>query len=57
MLFQTIQSGGVLRFRNRIWIGNDTVLQTQLISAMHSSAVGKHYGVPVTYSRLKQYFY
>ena len=35
-------SGGVLRFYNRIWIGNDKALQTQLISAMHSSAVGGH---------------
>lgn len=50
-------SGGILRFYNRIWIGNDKALQTQLISAMHSSAVGGHSGIPVTYSRLKQYFY
>lgn len=50
-------SGGVLRFKNRIWIGNDKALQSQLISAMHSSTLGGHSGIPVTYSKLKQYFF
>ena len=50
-------SGGVLRFKNRIWIVNDKALQSQLISAMHSSALGGHSGIPVTYSKLKQYFF
>ena len=49
-------SGGVLRFKNRIWVGNNTSLQSQLISAMHTSALGGHSGIPVTYSKLKQYF-
>ena len=49
-------SGGVLQFKNRIWVGNDTSLQSQLISAMHTSALGGHSGIPVTYSKLKQYF-
>ena len=50
-------SGGVLRFKNCIWIGNDKALQSQLISAMHSFALGGHSGIPVTYSKLKQYFF
>jgi len=49
-------SGGVLQFKNRIWVGNDTSLQSQLISTMHTSALGGHSGIPVTYSKLKQYF-
>lgn len=31
---------GVLRYRNRIWIGNSTSIQTRLISAFHDSAMG-----------------
>lgn len=31
---------GLLRFKGRIWIGNNAVLQQQLIKHMHSSPVG-----------------
>ena len=50
-------SAGVLRYKNRIWIGADKNLRQQVISAMHSSALGGHSGIPVTYNRLKQYFF
>jgi hypothetical protein len=50
-------SGGVLRFKNRLWVGNDLGLQQQLIAAMHSSALGGHSGIPATYNKLKQFFY
>jgi hypothetical protein len=46
----------ILRYRNRIWVGNDTALQQRLISEFHSSAWGGHSGVPVTHMRLKQCF-
>jgi hypothetical protein len=48
---------GVLRFKNRIWVGNDPSLQKQLLAEMHNSPLGGHSGVPVTYSRLKHYFH
>lgn len=47
---------GLLRYKSRIWVGNDAALQSQLIESLHSSAVGGHSGVPVTYRRLKQLF-
>jgi hypothetical protein len=50
-------SGGVLMFKNRLWVGNDMGLQQQLIAAMHSSALGGHSGIPATYNKLNQFFY
>lgn len=47
---------GILRYKNRVWIGQNTTLQSQIIAAFHDSAVGGHSGVPVTYRRLKQLF-
>jgi len=47
---------GILRHKNRVWLGHDSNLQRQIIEAMHSLAMGGHSSVPVTYSRLKQYF-
>jgi len=47
---------GVLRLRDRIWIGNNTTLQQRLMSAMHTSAVCGHSGFPVTFSKLKKLF-
>lgn len=49
-------SSGVLRYKNRVWLGCDSSLHSQVIATMHSSALGGHSGFPVTYSRLKQYF-
>jgi hypothetical protein len=47
---------GLLRYKNRIWIGQSDILQHKLISAFHASAVGGHSGFPVTYARMKQIF-
>lgn len=49
-------NGGVLRYNNRIWIGNNTSLQLKLLVACHSSALGGHSGIPVSYQRMKQLF-
>lgn len=51
----TLQQG-LLRYKNRIWIGNNPQLQSKLLMAFHSSPVGGHSGVPVTYRRMKQLF-
>lgn len=48
-------NGGVLRYNNRIWIGNNTSLQLKLLVACHSSALGGHSGIPVTYQRMKHF--
>ena len=44
---------GLLRYKCRIWVGADPELQTRLIAAVHSTAVGGHSDVSVTYRRLK----
>jgi hypothetical protein len=33
-------SDGIIRHQGRIWIGDNTALQTKLISSFHSSALG-----------------
>jgi transposase InsO family protein len=47
---------GLLRFKNRIWIGDCALIKQQLVEAFHQSPLGGHSGVPVTYRRLKQAF-
>jgi hypothetical protein len=49
-------SGGLLHYKTKIWVGVDSEFQYQLILAMHSSVVGGHSGVPMTYRRMKQIF-
>jgi hypothetical protein len=46
----------ILRYKSRIWIGQDSKLQSQLIQTLHSSAIGGHSGYPVTCRRLKNIF-
>uniref|UniRef100_A0A0A8Z196 Reverse transcriptase/retrotransposon-derived protein RNase H-like domain-containing protein n=1 Tax=Arundo donax TaxID=35708 RepID=A0A0A8Z196_ARUDO len=46
---------GLLRYKDRIWLGTNKSLQARVISAMHDTAVGGHSGVPVTYRKLKQF--
>lgn len=42
-------TGGLIRKKGRIWIGANSSLQTKLIAAFHSSAIGGHSGVQATY--------
>jgi hypothetical protein len=49
-------TNGVLRYKLRIWVGSDMELQNRMISACHSSAIGGHSGIAVTYRRMKQLF-
>jgi hypothetical protein len=48
---------GLLRHKSKIWVGNDSDLQQQLIVLMHASPLGGHSGILVTHRRLKQLFY
>jgi hypothetical protein len=41
-------SSGILRFKNRVRIGDNHSLQQQVLAALHSSVVGGHSGFPVT---------
>lgn len=47
---------GIIRFQGRIWLGANAALQTKIIAALHSSAVGGHSGVQATYHRVKRLF-
>lgn len=47
---------GVLRLRDRIWVGANKPLQARIIAALHNSAIGGHSGFPVTYARIKKLF-
>lgn len=47
---------GIIRFQNRIWIGDDREIQTSLIKALHDSAVGGHSGFHATYNRVRRLF-
>ena len=48
---------GVIRCRKKIWVGSNSALQTKIIAALHSSAVGGHSGQQATYQRVKKLFY
>nr|AAL68643.1 polyprotein [Oryza sativa Japonica Group] len=47
---------GVLYFKDRIWIGTNTAVQQKILANLHTTAVGGHSGIHVTYHRVKQLF-
>lgn len=51
----TLQEG-VLRFKGRVWVGDNPELQYRLTSELHNSPVGGHSGFPVTYRKVKRLF-
>jgi hypothetical protein len=51
-----ILQDGLIRYKGRIWIGNDHTLQQKILASLHSSAVGGHSGYEATYKRVKHLF-
>ena len=49
-------NSGLLKYKGRVWIGNNQALQLKLLTEIHASPVGGHSGFPVTYRKLKQLF-
>jgi hypothetical protein len=47
---------GVIRYKSRIWVASAPSLQTKIIQAFHSSAIGGHSGFLVTYMKIKKLF-
>jgi len=47
---------GIIRYKNKLWIAQNSALQTKIIAAFHSSAIGGHSGTTATYQRLKTHF-
>lgn len=48
---------GMIKYKGRLWIGNNAALQTKLITKLHATTVGGHSGIRPTYLRLKNLFY
>ena len=48
---------GLNKYNGKLWIGRNSALQTKIIAAFHSSAIGGHSGTAATYQRVKQTFY
>jgi hypothetical protein len=49
-------NSGIIRYKGRVWVRNNTLLQQQIMEALHDSPVGGHSGFPVTYRWIKQLF-
>jgi transposase InsO family protein len=47
---------GLIKFKQRIWVGANPQLQLQIMSALHDALFGGHSGFPVTYRHIKQLF-
>jgi len=47
---------GIIRYKERIWVGHQPVLQSKILSSLHASAIGGHSGYEVTYKRVKHLF-
>lgn len=47
---------GIIRYKGRIWLGNNTQLQSKVLMALHTSPIGGHSGFPVTYRKVKSHF-
>ena len=47
----------IIRHQGKVWIGDNSALQTRLIAALHSSPIGGHSGINATYHRLKNLFF
>jgi hypothetical protein len=42
--------------QGKIWICSNSALQTKIIASCHFSALGGHFAIAATYSRLKKHF-
>jgi hypothetical protein len=49
-------TNGVIRYKGRIWLGTNSVLQQTVMTTLHDSALGGHSGFPITYRHLKATF-
>jgi hypothetical protein len=47
---------GLIRYKNRVWIGAAPDIHHKLIQALDASDFGGHSGIPVTYQRMKHIF-
>ncbi|XP_039045952.1 uncharacterized protein LOC120185946 [Hibiscus syriacus] len=48
---------GVLRYKNKVYIGEHGTLRKKIMECLHDSPQGRHSGVQATYYKIKLYFY
>lgn len=46
--YYTLQDG-LIKYKDRIWVGSNPTLQSKILTALHSSPIGGHSGQEVTY--------
>lgn len=49
-------ANGLLKYKNKIWVGRNTTLQLKLIQQLHSSPIGGHLGAPATIKHIQALF-
>ncbi|WVZ53504.1 hypothetical protein U9M48_004435 [Paspalum notatum var. saurae] len=47
---------GLIRYRGKLWVGNNMAIQTKIIAGLHDSAIGGNSSINATYYRVKQHF-
>ncbi|WVZ63441.1 hypothetical protein U9M48_013075, partial [Paspalum notatum var. saurae] len=47
---------GLIKYKDKIWLGNNSAIQTKVISAFHSTPIGGHSGINTTYYKVKNLF-
>jgi hypothetical protein len=47
---------GVIRYKNKIWLGNHKEARNAILLALHSSGLGSHNGITATYQKVKSLF-
>lgn len=47
---------GLIQYKGRIWIGNNILVQQQLLQELHAGAIGGHSWVQATYNRVIRLF-
>jgi hypothetical protein len=48
---------GLIRYKKKVWIGANSILQTKIIHVFHASAIGGHSGILPTYHRISKLFW
>jgi hypothetical protein len=43
----------LIRYKSRIWLGHNKLVQQHVLQALHSSGIGGHSGIQGTYQRVK----
>lgn len=47
---------GIIRYKGRIWVGQNHLAQNHILQALHASGIGGHSGIHATYHRVKSLF-